>query len=303
MTPSQYKQYINRLNAENKRRVDEYNRAVKKHNDNVNRNIDNYNRQVKKQVDEYNRDVRRYNAEQESRRQKINSAIRQFNNSGSVITSQTAYTVVLRQSTQVLNDRYYSLEKYNDANENNYNDRLLVDLPEKETSNSMALYNSLSGIDDGIYLPQENLQRTIVEDLLSRTELDLGKRWVGALYSLNPENPDATRHFCTSVREICTKLIDIKAPDEMVKIHIPDYEIHNGRPDRRSKIKYILSRKSISIDSYIDFVTADIDDIQNLFHVLNDGTHGSAGKLDVQQLLKLKKRVEDTIVFITNITS
>lgn len=301
MTPSQYQQYINRINAENKRRVDEYNRAVKKHNDNNNRNIDNYNRQVKKQVDDYNREVRRYNAEQESRRQKINAAIRQFNRTP-VITTRTIYTSTLRQSTQILNNRYKSLELYNNDNDSDYNDNLLVDLPEKETSNSIALYNSLSGINDGVYLPPENLQRTVIEDVLSRTEADLGKRWIGALYSLNPGNPDAARHFCTSVREICTRLIDIKAPDEIVKIHVPDHRIYNGRPDRRSKIKYMLSRKSITIESYTDFVTADIDDIQNLFSVLNDATHGNAGKLDVQQLLKLKKRVEDTIIFITSLS-
>jgi hypothetical protein len=44
-----------------------------------------------------------------------------------------------------------------------------------------------------------------------------------------------------------------------------------------------------------------INDIIALFQTLNDGTHGSAGKFSTQQLLKLKKRVEDSISFITDL--
>jgi Predicted pPIWI-associating nuclease len=49
----------------------------------------------------------------------------------------------------------------------------------------------------------------------------------------------------------------------------------------------------------VAFVDADIEDLLTLFRTLNDGTHGSAGTFTVQQLLKLKKRAEDSILFIT----
>ena len=47
-----------------------------------------------------------------------------------------------------------------------------------------------------------------------------------------------------------------------------------------------------------DFVDSDIDELLSIFRTLNDGTHGSAGKYSIQQLSKLKKRVEDSIQFI-----
>ena len=74
MTPSQYRQAINKynsaakkFNSEQKRKIDDYNRKAKKHNDDVNRSIDNYNREVRK-----------YNAAQRARKQKLNSAITNF---------------------------------------------------------------------------------------------------------------------------------------------------------------------------------------------------------------------------------
>ena len=51
----------------------------------------------------------------------------------------------------------------------------------------------------------------------------------------------------------------------------------------------------------VSFVDADVDDLLLMFRHLNDGTHGSAGTFTVQQLLKLKKRAEDSIIFLTSL--
>ncbi len=296
MTPSQFRQAVNkynsqvkRYNAEIKRKVDNYNRQAKKYNADLNRAIDNYNREVRK-----------YNAQQQARKQKLRSAINQLNR-----TSSTSYsnTMTIKQSTQILYQKNEALESYVDAySSDTYND-LLIDFPDQETTNSIMLYNSLAGVDDGQVLPPQLLQRTIVENALYEVSNEIGKRWEGAIYSLNPNNPDAARHFCTSVREIFIQLLDIKAPDSIVELHVPDCQYHNGRPNRRSKIKYILSLKSLTIDPLTDFVDTDISDVLNLFDELNSGTHGRAGKFTIQQLLKLKKRAEDTIIYITSISS
>jgi hypothetical protein len=278
INPSQYKQAIAK-----------YNNAVRKFNSDMKRNVDNYNRVVRK-----------YNSEQIARRQKLRSAISRFNQSK--LTVSYSSTLVLRQSTEILSQRYRSLESYTNANDSDFNSDILVDFPEQETNNSIVLYNSLSGIQDSEYLPQETLQRTVIEDALYQISAELGKRWEGAIFSLNPNNPDAARHFCTSVRDIFIILLDIKAPDDLVK-SLSDCTYYNGKPDRRSKIKYLLSLKSLSISLLTDFVDTDIDDLLNLFETLNSGTHGTAGKFDIQQLLKLKKRVEDSIIFITSIVS
>ncbi len=290
VTPAQYKQM-----------VDKYNQQVRRYNDTVKRNIDNYNRQVKANVENYNRAVRQFNAEQERKRQRLNQAIRSFNNSR--ITTRLTTKVYYRESVERLERRYVELDDFNNENyqRTERNSVLYGDYPTQETNNSIQLYNSLNGVDDGDFIDPQELQKTYLEDKLDLVSLDLGKRWKGALFSLNPLNPDAGRHFCTSVREIFTQILDVKAPDSNVLSYFPDCELHLGKPNRRFKIKYILTQKSIHSQSFENFVDSDIDELLSLFRSLNDGTHGSAGKYTIQQLLKLKKRVEDSIQFVTEL--
>lgn len=297
ITPAQYKQMIDRHNrevrkhnAEQKRKVEEYNRQVRK-----------FNNEQKKRVDDYNRKVRQYNNEREANRQKLNHAIRKFNST--VRTTRITTTYYYQESVERLESRYNELEDFNNRNISLFenNEDLYRNYPTQETNNSVQLFNSLNGIDDGDYIDPEELQQTYLEDKLDTISTDLGKRWKGALFSLNPHNPDASRHFCTSVREVFIQILDNKAPDNSVLSIFPDCELHQGKPNRRSKIKYILTQKSIHSDSFEDFVDSDIDELLSLFRTLNDGTHGSAGKYTIQQLLKLKKRVEDSIQFVTEL--
>ncbi|WP_119080864.1 hypothetical protein [Chitinophaga alhagiae] len=307
MTPQEYKRKIDEYNRKAKqhndqvrRNVDRYNRDVKRHNDQVNRNIDQYNRDVKKAYEDEKRRIQNYNSRVQqfnnTQRQNLAKAIQKFNQSGLITTHTTTY--VYRTSVQNLENRYVELDNYNNS-QNVENSHLLVDYPIQETNNSVQLYNSLSGTDQGDYLEPQTLQLTEVEQKLYNLSTELGKRWEGAIYSLNPKNPDAARHFCTSVREVFIQLLNIKAPDEKVLQSFPNCTMHEGRPSRREKIKYILSAQSIASQPMVAFVDADIDDILTLFRTLNDGTHGSAGTFTVQQLLKLKKRAEDSILFIT----
>jgi hypothetical protein len=297
VTPAQYKQMI-----------DKYNRDVKKHNDEVKRKINDYNRQVnkynsdlKRNVDNYNREVRRFNSDQERKRQKLNQAIRSFNNSK--LTSRVTTTVYYRESVQRLEHSYTELDDFNNQNIQNTerNTAIYGDYPTQETNNSVQLYNSLNGVDDGDFIDPSELQKTYLEEKLDMVSTDLSERWKGALFSLNPLNPDAGRHFCTSVREIFTQVLDVKAPDTTVMSYFPNCELHQGKPNRRFKIKYILTQKSIHSETLENFVDSDIDELLSLFRTLNDGTHGSAGKFTIQQLLKLKKRVEDSIQFVTEL--
>jgi hypothetical protein len=297
MTPAQYKQMI-----------DKYNREVKKHNDEVKRKINDYNQQankynsdLKRNVDNYNREVRRFNSEQERKRQKLNQAIRSFNNSR--LTTRVTTTVYYRESVQRLERSYTELDDFNNQNIQNAerNTAIYGDYPTQETNNSVQLYNSLNGVDDGDFIDPSELQKTYLEEKLDMVSTDLSARWKGALFSLNPLNPDAGRHFCTSVREIFTQVLDVKAPDSSVMSYFPNCELHQGKPNRRFKIKYILNQKSIHSETLENFVDSDIDELLSLFRTLNDGTHGSAGKFTIQQLLKLKKRVEDSIQFVTEL--
>ena len=323
VTPAQYKQMIDKYNREVKRNnqqvqrdIDSYNRDAKRHNAQVQRDIDKYNREEKKRVGDYNRyvkqqnreldkavntynqQVRQYNNAQRNKRNQLNTSIQKFNQSR-FITSPQNVSTTLRYTTETLEKSYQDLSNYTETNLLDNSSSILLDHPIQETENSLQLYNSLSGVDQGEYIPPTELQRSPVEDSLYSLSDELGKRWAGALYSLNPQNPDAARHFCTSVREIFIKLIDLKAPDNNVLTAIPNCELHNGRPNRRSKIHYLLKIQSLELNQLENFIDADVSDLLAFFKTLNDGTHGGAGKFNVQQLLKIKKRAEDSIIFIS----
>jgi len=290
-------QAINKYNQS----VRKYNTAVKKQYSDYNRAVTQHNQQVKRNVDNYNREVRRFNAEQETRRQKLNREIRAFNNAK--YTVRTTTTITYRESVERLQRSYFDLGQYNQSNDyyEGVHNKLFEDYPTQETENSTQLYNSLNGDETGDYIDPQELQQSYVIKNLDMISTDLGNRWKGALFSLNPNNPDACRHFCTSVREVFTQVLDIKAPDNSVMSYFSDCELYQDKPNRRYKIKYILSQKLIESEQLESFVDSDINDLLSLFKTLNDGTHGSAGRFTIQQLLKLKKRVEDSISFITNL--
>jgi Predicted pPIWI-associating nuclease len=124
----------------------------------------------------------------------------------------------------------------------------------------------------------------------------------GALFALNPPNPDAARHFCTSAREVLTSILDIAAPDSMViRAHAECDVTDKGNPSRRAKIRYLLSRKGITDVSADQFVEADIDNAVSLFRMFNKGMHGVAGRFSIPQLSALRTRVEASIGFLNSI--
>ena len=120
---------------------------------------------------------------------------------------------------------------------------------------------------------------------------------------MNPLNPDAARHFCTSAREILTEFIELKAPDVNVFSFNPKCEkTSRGNATRREKIKYMMRNTDVH-NSLVDFADADITNILELFHVLSDGTHGAAGRYEYSKLVQVKRRVEQGINFLCEISA
>jgi Predicted pPIWI-associating nuclease len=72
-----------------------------------------------------------------------------------------------------------------------------------------------------------------------------------------------------------------------------------GQLMRRAKIDYLLARYGAHQSSLAEFVETDVQDIMKLFRVFNDGTHGSAGKFDLDTLHMVKARVEGAIRFLS----
>lgn len=259
--------------------INRYNQKVREH-----------NRKVNQAIIQYNQAVRQHNARVKANRQRLNTAIARFNSQASTRSSVTTISSYrLYQSYQQLDDRFesgYLNDSYGDW----------VDLAEKEAANSAELSNSLQTPVDSNQFSGPTITSTINCELRGISE-DLDNRWKGAIYSLNPQNSDAARHFCTSSREVIIQLIDLKAPDEEVMGNFPSVKFaDNGKPSRRSKIEYLLHQNQR--DALVDFTDSNIDDVMNLFRDFNNGTHGSAGRYSYNQLLKLKTRVEDSILYL-----
>jgi hypothetical protein len=143
----------------------------------------------------------------------------------------------------------------------------------------------------------EETEETSLTDELSALSLDLHNRWEGARFAINPRNPDAARHFCTSAREVIVELINMKAPDAAVLQAKPNCE---RGPDgkavaRREKIGYLLALNGAGYEALNDFVETNVNDVMNLFSQFNKGTHGTAGRFDIPTLRTIKHRVEDSI--------
>lgn len=128
---------------------------------------------------------------------------------------------------------------------------------------------------------------------------DLVNRWVGALYALSPQNPDAARHFCTSAREVVITMLDASASDAEVKAADPTCQLTEaGAVTRRSKIEYLLRRQGVTTSEIADVVSSDVDNLLSLFRTFNDGTHGHSGRFAITELSAIRTRVESAIQFV-----
>ncbi|HET9236156.1 MAG TPA: hypothetical protein VFO10_02825 [Oligoflexus sp.] len=283
MTPAQYNAYVREINRKNKQAVDKYNRQV-----------DAHNRKVKQSINDYNREVRSYNSKVRANQQRIKNELERLNRQQMTVTWKVEY----RQSTQTLHQSYDRLLDFFDSQEDSRFENL-IDLSEQEAINSLEVAKSI--LDSS---SSDSTQMDIGHDHtavnLNRFSKDLDDRWQGAVYALNPKNPDAARHFCTSAREVIVRMLDMKAPDHQVLTAMPDcHKTDKGAPSRRSKILYLIERRGWVAGPLADFVDSDIDNVMELFRVLNDGTHGSAGTFSMSQLLQIRNRVESGISFLT----
>jgi phage-related tail protein len=264
ITPSQLRSKLRQIESKQRQAVQRHNQAVRK-----------YNQEVKRAVDQHNREVRQHNGRVRANRQKVLSQLSQLRSSSSTARYQS-----LRTSAITLHERYNSLE----SSEQDFAGRqfgpAFLDLSERENANSLEVSNVLESDDeDSAQVDPALLGRSEVSLQLNAISPELENRWRGALFSLNPNNPDAARHFCTSAREVFVQMLDLHAPDGEVLAHDPHCEkTERGVPTRKAKIKYLLVRAGVYTETAVDFVDEDVKNVLQLFRVFNDGTHGSSGR-------------------------
>jgi hypothetical protein len=283
---SQLKSKLRQLESKQRQAISKYNQEVRRHNQNV-RNA----------VNKYNNAVRQYNARVRANRQKV------INELNRLKSRTTVRYQVLHTSTLTLNTAYQTLERHECEFENLPFGNQFLDLSERENANSLAVSNVLESEDQrGTTGDEEELASTAITNELLSISPDLDSRWRGALFSLSPRNPDASRHFCTSAREIFIHILDHFAPDSEVLSRFPNCETtDNGQPTRRWKIKHILVNAGLASEQAVDFVDEDVTNVLQLFRVFNDGTHGTAGRFEFTQLRAIKERVESGLIYLATI--
>ncbi|NBC33527.1 MAG: hypothetical protein GVY13_12705 [Alphaproteobacteria bacterium] len=284
---SQLKNKARQLEQKKRQAINNYNSKVRE-----------YNQKVKQAVDNYNREVRAHNQRVRANRQRLKSEIGKL-----ARKSNTGQYATFRASVSQVQYAYDRLESAaeSDRYDERYND--ILDLSEREAANNAGLMNALLGdAEPESEAAWPDSADSQVTPLLRRVSDDLADRWQGALFALSPRNPDAARHFCTSAREIIAGILDTKAPDDAVSSAIPNCQrTQQGTPTRRARIKYILDLKGMGQDELESFVEADMENVVQLFHTFNKGTHGTAGKFDIPQLQSIRQRVEEAIMFLTRL--
>lgn len=297
-----YNRRVDQHNQTVVQQINRYNQAVNDHNREAARRIDRYNQEVYQQaqrrqtaIDQYNREVDRFNSQLLAERQRIASALSvvRHHSIASEFTTLRSSAVTLNQYFETLNGEDHSYTSEHDR-------RLVSEYPARENANSLEIVAGLQGARPDTHQPIQ-LDTTITNELQMISD-DLNARWHGAIFSLHPGNPDAARHFCTSAREILTGILESKVPDAIVLTAHPNCDkTRDGKPTRREKVKFCLRKKGILSHRMEGFVNQDIDNIVELFGVFNHATHGAAGRFGLIQLMSIKKRVEDGILFLTKI--
>ena len=183
-------------------------------------------------------------------------------------------------------------------------DSVMADLAERETANSLSVAGVLLGEDYDPHFAQQSLTQTAITGKLAVYSADLSARWSGAIFALNPGNPDASRHFCSSAREIIAHIINAEASDDDVLAWFPDAQVTpRGTPTRQAKIHYCLERSGRGDVLLEEFGEENVRDLSGLFSDLNAGTHGPAGQFSLPQLTAIKTRVEDAIEFVCEVVA
>ena len=288
VTPSQLNSMVRKAQQKQRQAIDKFNREVR-----------GYNQKAKRVVDNYNREVRTHNARVRADRQRLKNELIRLNRQ-----PVTARLMTFRTSVSAVQTAHKRLEHAADVSRFDARYNEILDLSERETANSAGLMNALLGDAEPPDELLPNAPDSLLIPVLHAISADLSDRWRGALFSLNLSNPDAARHFCTSAREIITRILDTKAPDSIVTGAMPGCDCTpRGKPTRRAKIRYFLHQKGMEQNELEAFVETDMDNVVDLFQVFNEGTHGSAGNFGLTQLQAIRKRVEDAIMFLSGLVS
>lgn len=286
VSPSQFRSQVRQAASRAQRSIDAYNRGVRQF-------VSKYNEAVSR----HNQAVRSHNARVRTARSRLNQAVSRLQSQTRSVRYQgfTTSAYVLQASYERLEQRFGTVRTPEQE--------ALLELSEQEAANSLDVAAALvSEETPAVVEGEDTLRGSAISEELHGLSSDLDDRWRGALFALHPHNPDAARHFCTSAREIIDGILDLTAPKGVVGEAVQACDrTHDGSPTRRSRIRYLLTRRGVLEAE--EFVEQDLDNIVGLFGVFNAGTHGPAGRFVLQELVAVKRRVEDGIRFLMRLAA
>ena len=296
MNLSQFKSKLRQLESQQRQAINRYNQQVRQHNQRVTQQV----RDLNAAISRYNQEVRAYNNRQRTNQQRLRTEVARLQ-----ALSSTRH-MTFRESVVRVSTSYERLDQRSVHASLSPEENYFFDLSEREAANTVSLFNALAADQSEAQSSDDaqDLQQTNIVDEIAVVSEELDSRWRGALFALHPRNPEAARHFCTSVREIFTEVLELKAPDAAVFAAMPTCtKTPRGNATRRSKIAYLLSLKGIQNPELTDFAEEDVDNVIALFDVLNGATHGASSRLDIPTLRQVKKRVEDGLFFMCRLAA
>jgi Predicted pPIWI-associating nuclease len=131
-------------------------------------------------------------------------------------------------------------------------------------------------------------------------DVGLFRMWQGAVQSLKSDNPEKSRHFITSIRELFTHVFHKLAPDEEINKWTSD-SIHfaNGKPTRKARMKYIL--RDVSSKPMEKMIEKEVEATLELINIFQQGTHSIQSNFMPNQLIAIKAKAETSLRFLLEI--
>ena len=150
-------------------------------------------------------------------------------------------------------------------------------------------------------LVEEGIEDSDLIILLERVDIQFVTMYRGAVASLDSDNPDRSRHVLTSFRELWSHLLRELAPKEEVTEWVERNSIqgylHDGRPTRYAKIRYVLRKLG---DPLGDFIEADTRAMVKLY-TLYDRLHALDTGITDNQLRAITFRTKSYLGYLLRV--
>lgn len=172
--------------------------------------------------------------------------------------------------------------------------------PTIEMRNTSIITAQLVGEDT--YQPKEDIIAPDQAELLNWLKnLDplFSNMLIGAEQSIYSNNPDHLRHFASSHRELCTQIIHLLAPDNLVKDWTTDpNHFDRGKPTRRARLLYIA--RNHNNNPFIDFF---VKNFETQMSLLNTDEHRKKHEYMDEDLFLLHKHFLSAMDFLRRIVT